>query len=351
MTRYRPDSLIEFAASLFAAAGMDADKPRIVAEILVEADLLGHDTHGLNLAPKYLQDIEDGEMKAVGEPDVLSDHKAAVVWHGRRLSGVWLTVKAIEMACDRASEYGMAAVTIREAHHIACLAAYLERATSRRQVILLASSGPAVSTVAPHGGLDAVFTPDPFAAGIPTDGDPILIDMSASITTNNMARRLKDGGENFPGRWVQDAAGNPTADPRVVFGDPPGTLLPTGGQDHGHKGYGMALVIESLTQGLSGDGRSAKPTFSGAAVFLQVFEPEAFAGHGAFARETSELVALCHASRPAPGVEAVRMPGERGLAHKSHALHHGLALYPGIMDRLMPWAEKFDVTPPDGIET
>jgi LDH2 family malate/lactate/ureidoglycolate dehydrogenase len=346
MTRYHRDALVDFTASLLAAAGMDGDKPRIVAEILVEADLLGHDTHGLNLAPRYLQDIEDGVMQAVGEPEVLSDHKAVQLWHGHRLSGIWLTVKAIESACQRASDYGTATVTIREAHHIACLSAYLERATGRGQVILLASSGPSVSTVAPFGGLDPVFTPDPIAAGIPTDGDPILIDMSASITTNGLARRLKDSGENFPGRWVQDAAGNLTADPRVLFDAPHGSLLPTGGHDHGHKGYGMALIIESLTQGLSGDGRSAKSGFRGAAVFLQVFEPEAFAGQAALTRETSELVALCHGSRPAPGVESVRMPGERALAHKRAALHHGVALYPGVMDRVVPWAEKFGVPLP-----
>jgi LDH2 family malate/lactate/ureidoglycolate dehydrogenase len=349
MTRYRPAELIDFTAALFAAAGMDGDKPQIVAEILVEADLLGHDTHGLNLAPRYLEELEAGNMKATGEPEVLSDHKAVQVWHGHRMSGVWLTATAIDTACERASDYGIATVSIREAHHIACLAAYLTRATNRGQMVLLTCSDPAVATVAPYGGLDPVFTPDPFAAGIPTEGEPILIDMSASITTNGMASRLKAAGEHFPGRWVQDAAGNTTADPRPLFDEPKGTLLPTGGQDHGHKGYGMALIVESLSQGLSGDGRSAKPDFWGAAVFVQVFEPDAFAGRTAFNRETSELVALCHASRPAPGVEKVRMPGERGLAHKRDALHHGLALFPGIMDRLAPWAEKYGVAPPPTI--
>jgi LDH2 family malate/lactate/ureidoglycolate dehydrogenase len=349
MTRYKPDDLIQFVAALFAAAGMDADKPRTVAEILVEADLMGHDTHGVHLASEYLEELEDGHMRATGEPQVLSDHKAVQVWNGRRLSGVWVTAKAIDSASERARLYGAATVSIGEAHHIACLAAHLARATNRGQVILLACSDPSVATVAPFGGLDPVFTPDPFAAGIPTDGDPILIDMSASITTNGMAGRLKAAGENFPGRWAQDHAGNPTGDPRVLFDEPKGSLLPTGGHDHGHKGYGMALIVEALSQGLSGDGRSAKPDVWGAAVFVQVFEPDAFAGRAAFVRETGTLVSLCHASRPAPGVEAVRLPGERALARKREALHHGLALYPGIMDRLTPWAKKYGVAPPEAV--
>jgi LDH2 family malate/lactate/ureidoglycolate dehydrogenase len=347
MSRYHANDLVALAARLFAAAGMDGDKPETVAGILVEADLMGHDTHGLHLAPSYLQELEDGAMRPTGEPEVLADRKAVQVWHGRRLSGVWLTARAIDAACERARDYGTATVSVREAHHIACLAAYLTRATNRGQMVLLTCSDPAVATVAPHGGLDPVFTPDPFAAGIPTDGDPILIDMSASITTNGMANRLRAAGEFFPGRWAQDAAGNATSDPRVLFDDPKGTLLPTGGQDHGHKGYGMALIVEALSQGLSGDGRSSKPDFWGAAIFVEVFEPDAFAGRAAFTRETSSLAALCHGSRPGPGVEKVRLPGERALERKREALHHGLALYPGIMERLAPFAEKYGVAMPE----
>lgn len=346
MKRYRPDDLIDFAGRLFEAAGMTAEAASTVGRILVEADLLGHDTHGLALAPNYLKEIDSGAMRVVGEPEILSDHKAAIAWHGNRLSGVWLTARAVDLASERARDYGTATVAIREAHHIACLAAYLTRATDRGQVVLIACSDPAVATVAPYGGLDPVFTPDPFAAGIPTGGDPILIDMSASITTNGMAARLNGLGRRFPGQWAQDADGNPTDDPSVLFAARKGTILPTGGKDHGHKGYGLALLVEALSQGLSGDGRAARPTFWGAAVFVQVLEPEAFAGLAAFSRETTTLVDLCHGSRPAPGVDAVRLPGERALARKREALANGVALYPDIMGRLAPWAERHGVTAP-----
>ncbi|MCB1494516.1 MAG: Ldh family oxidoreductase [Bauldia sp.] len=346
MTRYRAADLIDFTTALFAAAGMDGDKPATVAEILVEADLMGHDTHGLALAPNYLKEIGTGAMRATGEPEVLSDHKAALLWDARRLSGVWITAKAIDIACERARDYGVATVSVRESHHIACLAAYLTRATNRGQVVVIASSDPAVASVAPFGGLDPVFTPDPFAVGIPTTRDPILIDMSSSITTNGMAGRLNANGEHFPGKWAQDHAGNATNDPRILFEEPKGSLLPTGGHDHGHKGYGMALVVESLSQGLSGDKRAPQPGYWGAAIFIQIFEPEAFAGRAVFTDATSELVSLCHASRPAVGVEKVRLPGERALARKHDAMRHGLALYPGIIDKLAPWAETFGVAMP-----
>jgi LDH2 family malate/lactate/ureidoglycolate dehydrogenase len=349
--RYRAGELIEYATALFAAAGCDGDKPATIAAALVEADLLGHTTHGLQLAPTYLNELTSGGMAPRGEPQVIADRGAVATWDGKRLPGVWLAARAVELAAERASAYGTATVVIRHSHHIGCLAAFLQRATDRGLMVLLASSDPAVATVAPFGGRRAVFTPNPFAVGIPTDGDPILIDVSTSITTNGMANRLRREGKRFPGTWAQDAAGRPTDDPAALFTDPPGTLLAAGGTDHGHKGYGLALMVEALTQGLSGFGRADAPTDWGASVFVQVLDPSAFGGAAAFARQTGWLAAACRATPPVPGVDGVRVPGERGLARKRQALKEGVALYPGIAESLAPLAAKFGVNPPQPLGT
>ena len=107
---------------------------------------MGHDTHGLQLAPRYLEELASGAMRASGEPAVVSDRKAAIVWDGRHISGVWLTATALDLASERARDYGTATIVIREAHHIACLAAYLPRVTSRGQAVLITTSDPAVAT-------------------------------------------------------------------------------------------------------------------------------------------------------------------------------------------------------------
>jgi LDH2 family malate/lactate/ureidoglycolate dehydrogenase len=344
--RYRAGDLLAYAAAVFAAAGCDGDKSAAIAEGLVEADLLGHTTHGLQLAPAYLAELESGGMTARGEPEVIADRGAAVTWDGRRLPGVWLAVRAVDLAVERAPAHGVVTVVIRNSHHIGCLAAFLERATDRGLMITIASSDPAVASVAPFGGRTAVLTPDPLAVGIPTSGDPILIDISASITTNGMVTRLRREGKRFPGQWALDASGRPTDDPEVMFADPPGTLLPVGGTDHGHKGYGLALLVEALTQGLGGFGRAEKPTRWGASVFVQVLDPAAFVGAAEFRRETGCLADACRSALPAPGVDAVRLPGQRGLECKRRALAEGVALYPGIMEALAPYHEKFSVTPP-----
>lgn len=345
-TAYRAEDLVGFASKLFRNAGLDDDKSRTVAEVLVEGDLLGHTTHGLALAAPYLNAALDGGMTTDGQPHVISERGGALCWDGRRLPGPWLVVQAIEAALARVPAHGIAAVAIRKSHHIACLASYLERATRRGCMVVLTCSDPSEGSVAPFGGLEALFTPDPIAVGIPTDTDPILIDMSASITTNGMTARLKKEGRRFPGKWGMTAEGEATDDPNVLSTDPPGTLLPTGGREYGHKGYNLALTIEALSQGFSGHGRADRPSGWGASVYVQVMDPAAFGGADDFMRQTGFIAEACRRNPPAPGVEAVRLPGQAGLARKRRALEAGVALYPGIMDALHPLAERLGVEVP-----
>jgi LDH2 family malate/lactate/ureidoglycolate dehydrogenase len=344
--RYRPDVLVAFAADLFRSAGLDEDKAQVVASYLVEADLLGHSTHGLQLAAPYLRELDSGAMRAHGEPEIVGGRGAVALWDGLRLPGVWLTARAVAQAVDAARSHGIGAVAVRNSHHIGCLAAFLERAARDGFLVLLTCSDPATASVAPFGGLDPVMTPDPLAVGIPTGGDPVLIDISASITTNGLSGRLHAEGRRLPGVWAQDHAGVPGNDPGVLFTDPPGTLLPVGGLDHGHKGYGLGLTVEALSQGLGGHGRADAPQGWGASVYVQATDPEAFGGRAALERQTAWLVARCRASRPAPGVGAVRLPGERGLALKREALARGVSLYPGILEPLLERAAPLGIAPP-----
>ena len=344
--RYAAQALIDYAEALFVGAGLPADKAALVAPLMVEADLMGHTTHGLQLVGAYLAALKDGSMTATGMPEVLSDRGPVVVWDGMRLSGVWLTASAVDLAVERARQYGTCTVSIRRSHHIACLAAFLQRATDEGMMVTLTCSDPAVASVAPFGGTRAIYTPDPMAVGIPTSGDPILIDISASITTNGLTNRLHKEGRTLEHPWLIDAEGNPSKDPAVLFTDPPGTILPVGGLDHGHKGYGMALIVEALTQGLSGHGRADPPEGWGASIWVQVQDPTAFAGADAFSRQTDRLVELCRTNPPRPGVDAVRLPGDGALSRKRTALADGVALYPGIMDGLAEWAGKLGVTAP-----
>jgi LDH2 family malate/lactate/ureidoglycolate dehydrogenase len=234
--RYPATDLIAFATNLLEQVGLEPDKAAAVAQILVEGDLLGHNTHGLHLLAAYLAQIENGTMTKTGEPRVIADFPAAITWDGSRLPGPWLVLRAMELATIRSKQNGTCAVVIRRSHHIGCLAAYLKRVTDQGLMAILTCSDPAARGVAPHGGRRDVFTPNPIAAAWPTDGDPVILDISTSITTNGLTRRMADEGRKFPGKWLVDAQGNPTDDPAVAFASPAGAILPMGGVDHGHKG-------------------------------------------------------------------------------------------------------------------
>lgn len=347
--RFSAAVLSDFATALCERVGLDPEKARTVAEILVEGDLLGHTTHGLALLPQYLAEAQSGSMRRTGEPAVVADFPSALTWDGGRLPGPWLAVKAIDLAVRRALSQGTCTVSIRRSHHIACLAAYLRRATDQGCMIILSCSDPNVSSVAPHGGRADVFTPNPLAASWPTQGDPVILDVSMSVTTNALTKRLHTEGKRFPGPWALTASGEPTDDPGVLYADPAGTLLPIGGADHGHKGYALALLVEALTGGLAGHGRADPKGGWGATVFVQVFAPALFGGGDAFRRQTEAVAARCRATPPRPGFERVRLPGESGLRKRADQLARGVELYPSILPALAPWAEKLGVTLPAGV--
>lgn len=339
------EGLTRYATHLLQAAGLAEDRARDVAEILVEGDLLGHSTHGLALLPSYLKELETGSMLARGEPLVVSDKPAALVWDGQRLPGPWLVLEAMAQAGTRARELGTCSVAIRRCHHIACLAAYLERAARDGFVMTLLSSAPTNTGVAPFGGTTGALSPSPIAFGYPTSNAPVMIDVSTSTTSNGFVAKCKAEGRRLPHAWLLDEEGRASDDPAVAVAPRAGTILPLGGLDAGHKGYGLSLMVEALTSGLGGHGRADPPEGFGASVFVQMIDPSAFAGLDAFKRQADHVAQACHASKPRVAGEPVRLPGEGGLARKRTQLRDGVVLSPAIEKGLKEWGEKLKVSP------
>jgi LDH2 family malate/lactate/ureidoglycolate dehydrogenase len=344
--RYAAEDLRVFSRALLERAGVRGDIARDLGDVLLDADLLGHTTHGLALLSPYLDELAHDRMAKSGEPAVLSRRAGVQLWDGKRLPGPWLTLRALESAATMAREAGTGTVVIRRSHHIACLAAYLKRTTDLGLVAIIQSSDPTVAAVAPHGGLTPFITPNPIAAGVPTSGDPILIDVSTSITSMGYALQQMRAGKQLPGAWLVDAEGRPTADPAAMINEPKGALLPLGGIDAGHKGFALALLVEALTAGLAGHGRADAPEGWTGTTFVQVLDPEAFGGLGAFCLQMGAVAAAARGAKLRPGVDRIRMPGERGLARYRDQLAHGVALYPAILPALAEWAEKYGVAAP-----
>jgi L-lactate dehydrogenase len=342
-------ALRQFGVALLVASGLADRRARDVAEVLLEGDLLGHTTHGFALLPAYLKALKDDTMKKRGEPAVVADHGAALTWDGRYLPGPWLVRRAIHTAQKRLAKHPVTTVVIRRSHHIGCLQAYLKPVTDAGCFILLTCSDPQSRTVTPHGGAAPRYSPNPIAVGIPTGGEPVLIDISTSSTANALCQRRAAAGERLPGTWLVDRAGQPTDDPQVLFNNRGGAILPLGGTDLGYKGFALGLFVEALTNALGGHGRAGGETRWGASVFLQLINPEQFGGREAFLRETRFFAQFC-AETPVPaGKPPVRLPGHAALARREEQLAHGIQLHPTILPALIPWAESLKVKPPPGV--
>lgn len=345
--RYEARKLTEYVSLLLEKAGLQNEPAAAVAQTLVEGDLLGHSTHGLALLPAYLDELNAGKMTKVGDPHVIADFPAAITWDGMRLPGPWLLKLAIDQAILRARTLGTCTVAIRRSHHTACLAAYLKRVTDEGLMIILCSSDPAFTGVAPHGGAKGALSPNPIAAGWPTRNGPVFIDVSMSIASMGTVRRAHERGATLPGNWLLDNQGNPTNDPATRFADPPGSMLPIGGIDHGHKGYALALLVEALSIGLAGHGRADPAEGWSNNVWLQILNPAMFGGLEDFLKQTTWVAEACRNTPRRERAEPVRLPGEAGLKRRAQQLQSGIELSAAIVAGLESSGTRFNVTLPD----
>jgi LDH2 family malate/lactate/ureidoglycolate dehydrogenase len=351
--RYRHTDLVACAAGLFAAAGLDRHIAATVAVILVEADMLGVATHGLQFVPAYTAGIEAGRTARSGEPDVLTDNGSALLLDAKMLPGQWVVMWALNMALHRLKQHPVVTVAVRHSENISCLATYMKRAAEQGAMAILTTSSPGNRAVAPFGGREARYSTNPIAFGIPTDGTPILIDTSTSSTTNRNLERTQRLGAKLAQPVVIDNrddgrgnAGKPSDDPAAFFADPPGAIMPAGGLEQGHKGFAFAILVEALTSGLAGVGRRDPKQAAGSNLFLQLIDPSAFGGADAFKSETGFFAAMCRDTPPLDAAHPVRVPGDRALALYREQMEKGVALHPEIMPRMAPLLEKYGVEKP-----
>lgn len=343
MNKFKYLDILGLSTQLFIKAGLDKYRSEVTAKTLIESDLMGHFTHGLALLNPYLSSIENGGMKMSGEPITINDTGSTLTWDGQYLPGCWLTHKAIDIAFERIKDHPVVTVAISKSHHIGCLAAYPERATSKDLMLVLTCSDPRNNTVAPFGGLTGMFSPNPLAFGVPTEGQPIIVDISMSKTANGMINMSHAKGDKLPHPWLLDNNGNLTDDPGTFFQEPPSTIVPIGGLDTGYKGFGLGLFVELLTSGLAGYGRMDDPEGWGASVYLQVIDPEAFGGRDKLKKQAQHMVDSFKKSKPIDPKKPVRIPGERALKLKADRIENGLVLSDDIMASLKKWSEKLNV--------
>ncbi|EHP39938.1 malate/L-lactate dehydrogenase [Cupriavidus basilensis OR16] len=342
--RYGHDALLAFVEGLFHKAGAQAELASVVARTLVEGDLLGHSTHGTNLVNGYLGSILDGHaIVDTTQFRTLSQSASSALFDGSYVLGPYCVSRALDFACEVAASHGIGIAVVRRSHHIGCLAAYLQRVTDRGLVPLIYSSDPSVASVSAHGGIEPLFTPNPIAVGIPTRQAPMLIDVSMSTITNGFVNKTRNAGEKLPQPVLMSNQGVLTDDPEAFFSTPPGSILPLGGREFGHKGFALGLMVEALTSGLAGHGRKDKPDAWGASVCTMAIDPAFFGGIESFTEESSHLADQVRASTPVEAGRPVRLPGAAGLALREAQLRDGVNLPGFVVASLQAAAQRMGV--------
>jgi LDH2 family malate/lactate/ureidoglycolate dehydrogenase len=333
----------EYLTEVFEIGGMPQEMAVSNAKILLEGELLGHRTHGLDLLKPYLNDLNAKLLNTSLDIETINSTLSSELWNGDYKSGTWLTEKALGRASEIANSQGIGTVVIQKSHHIACLAAYLEEYTKQNLMVLIACSDPRNKTVAPFGGKMPVYSPNPLAIGIPTETIPILMDVSMSTTANGVVAKAAKNNRLLPGDWLLNNQGMATNDPKSFYEEPPATLLPLGGLDLGYKGFALGIMIEAMTNALGGHGRSDNPDRWGATVFVQVINPKLFSGESYFLSEMEYFRNQCINNQNIDDNNPVRMPGERGLQLKQNQLELGIELSYELVEDLYEIGKKYKV--------
>jgi len=339
--------LTDFATALLTAGGLGPDEAPLVARSLVDANLRGHDSHGVMRVPYYLDQVAKKELIPGAAFEVMKEEPSYLMADGHWGFGQRLARRLTERLIEKARDQGVCIGTLIHSGHIGRLGEYCEQAADAGMVSLfMVNTHGAARRVAPLGGTAPRLGTNPLAFGVPLQKTPLILDFGTSATAEGKVRVKRIAGQLCPDGWLLDAAGQPTNDPNTLYGDPPGTIRPMGG-DQAYKGFGLALMIEVLAGALSaGVTIREKPINQlGNCVFALVMAPERLCGDEFFAREVGQLVDFVRGCPRMPGVESIQLPGDperRALAERSAS---GIPLDDGNWQALLALAAKLNVKP------
>ena len=348
MRRFSPSTLENFAKAIFAAAGSESGEAEIIAAHLVEASLMGHDSHGVIRISKYVDWSRSGQVRPNQHARIVSDRGALVVVDGEFGFGQVIGKEAMAIAAERARAHGMATLAIRNSGHLGRIGAWPERLAVQglASVHFVNTSGFGI-LVAPFGGTDRRLSANPIAAGAPVRGGrPIVLDIATSVVAEGKIQLARNKREHLAPGLMLDGCGEPTTDPEAFYAEPPGAILPFGG----HKGSGLSFFCEILAGALTG-GHASHPRSPTADRLVNnmlsiAFDPAVFGDAGEFDDDIARLVAWVKASPPIAPCGRVLLPGEIEQETRDERLTNGLPIDDATWQQICATAEGLGVAVP-----
>jgi len=320
------DQLRNFTESLLSTGGIPPDDAKLVAKLLVKADLRGYPGHGVTRVAPYLGWIEDGTINLRERPEIEREGKTTAVIEGNHYIGQAAACMAMQLAIKKAEAHGVGVVTLRRASHSGRLADYMEMAADAGMIAMGAISvGSGTTTL--YGGMERIIGTHPMAFGIPArNGRHIILDFAtASMSMGEIQKRVAKK-EPIPDGVMLDGHGNPTNDFNAFRRPPRGVFLPFGG----YKGSGVALVTEILGGLVSGNGLAKNWWDKGGhgvnGVFLQAIAVEEFQRLDEFLNRVDELIAFVKSRKTAPGFKEILLPGEQGRKNEERQMREGVEI-------------------------
>ncbi|MFW5834449.1 MAG: malate/lactate/ureidoglycolate dehydrogenase [Pseudomonadota bacterium] len=337
MQNYAAEALVAAAIAIFRAAGSSDDEARIVAEHLVEANLAGHDSHGIGMLPAYVEHLRSGLFVANQTPEVVNDTGAVIVVDARHGLGQHMARLALDRGIARAKEIGACVVALRESAHIGRIGAYSEYCAAAglasTHFVNVVDHTP---VVAPFGGSDGRFITNPFSAALPGEAGPApLLDMATSTIAFGKARVARNTGVPVPEGTLLDPTGRPTTDPTALVDEKRGALTAFGQ----HKGSGLAIICELFAGALAGE-RTIQPANPRRGSIVNnmlsiLMDPAAFGDPAAIRAEAAAFGAYVKASPPAPGIDEVLLPGEPEQRSRAARRAAGIPVDPMTIEQIV----------------
>jgi LDH2 family malate/lactate/ureidoglycolate dehydrogenase len=326
------DEMVAVSAQILRSIGTTAEDAQTVADSLVQAQEAGHASHGIIRLIEYTSFVEGGLVIPTGQPTIVSDRGAVALIDGQWGWGQVACKYAVDIATEKALALGTATIAIRSCNHIGRLGEYVETLAQRNLVSMMwCNADPAV---APYGGKTRVFGTNPFAAGIPTSDEDIIIDFATAGTAEGKLRVARTHGQKVPDGLIITKDGSPSNDPEDFYSG--GALLPFGG----HKGYCMSLLVEILGGALSGNHPSVNSSYSrGNGAVLTVINPEFLVGLSEFSKDVDEAAQLIKKSPAANPESPVLLPGEVENAQRAKN-KNSIEISTAIWQSIQELAEK-----------
>lgn len=334
------------ASAIFRAGGSAGPEADLVADHLVQANLKGHDSHGVGMIPSYVKHLGMGLLVPNTRAKAVKDDGPMLMFDGLRGYGRAVGGQAMEAAIARCRETGIVAMTLANAHHVGRVGAYGEIASGAGLVSLhFVNVTDHRAIVAPFRGTDARFVTNPVCIAMPgTDRHaPLLLDMATSAIAMGKVRVSKNEGTLVPEGVMIDQQGKPSRDPNVMYAEPHGALLPFGA----HKGYALAVVTELLAGALSGGPtiQPGNPRLGGIVnnMLTVLIDPARLAGVDWLRRELDGFLDYVKASPPADASAPVLVPGEPERLAAAERSRTGITVDPTTWDEILEAGEKVGV--------